>query len=345
MPTIQDVAKRAGVAPITVSRVINNSGYFSEETRERVEAAIAELGYVPNRLARGLRIKQTDTLALVLTDINNPFFTTVARGVEDAAGEAGFTVTFCNTDESEAKEKKYLEVLLQQQVDGILLVPAGDSPNSVQYIQKHGIPVVILDRRIPDVSTDSVRCDSEGGAYQLVRLLQELGHRRIAILGGPEGISTADDRLAGYRRAMAEIGQTEDNELVQSGLFTMSSGYEMVKKAVAKTPRPTAIFAANNFLTVGALRGLQDCGLRVPEDVALVGFDDIPPDLTTFPFLTVAAQPAYEIAQTATKLLLARLTGEAPETYQEIILPTELIIRHSSGGPLSRNGNGDRSLE
>lgn len=334
MPTIQDVAKRAGVAPITVSRVINNSGYISEETRERVEEAIAELGYVPNRLARGLRLKQTNILALILTDITNPFFTTVARGVEDAANEAGFTVTFCNTDESEAKEQKYLEVLLQQQVDGILLVPAGSSPDSVQYAQKYSTPVVILDRRIPGVNTDSVRCDSEGGAYQLVRLLQVLGHRRIAMLGGPEGVSTADDRLAGYRRAMAEIGQEEDDNLVQSGSFTMSSGYEMVKEAVAKAPRPTAIFAANNFLTVGALRGLQDCGLRVPEDVALVGFDDMPPALTTFPFLTVAAQPAYDIAQIATKLLLARLAGEAPETYQEIILQTELIIRQSSGRSL-----------
>ncbi len=345
MPTIQDVAKRAGVAPITVSRVINNSGYFSKETRERVEAAIAELGYVPNRLARGLRIKQTNILALILTDITNPFFTTVARGVEDAAGEAGFTVTFCNTDESEAKEQKYLEVLLQQQVDGILLVPAGSSPDSVQYAQKYSTPVVILDRRIPGVNTDSVRCDSEGGAYKLVRLLQELGHRRIAILGGPEGISTADDRLTGYRQAMAEIGQTGNGDLVQSGSFTMSSGYEMVKTAVAKTPRPTAIFAANNFLAIGALRGLQDCGLRVPEDVALVGFDDLPPALTTFPFLTVAAQPAYDIAQIATKLLLSRLAGEAPETYQEIILQTELIIRQSSGGSLIRNGGCDRSLE
>lgn len=334
MPTIQDVAKRAGVAPITVSRVINNSGYFSEETRARVEEAIDELGYVPNRLARGLRIKQTNTLALVLTDITNPFFTTIARGVEDAAGEAGFTVTFCNTDESATKEQKYLEALLQLQVDGILLVPAGSTADSVQYIQKYGTPVVVLDRRVPNSDTDIVRCDSEAGAYKLVSLLQELGHRRIAMLGGPEGVSTADDRLAGYRRAMAKIDQKEDGELIQSGSFTMASGYEMVKNAVALTPPPTAIFAANNFLAIGALRGLQECGLKVPEDVALVGFDDLPPAHVTFPFLTVVAQPAYDMAQVATNLLLARLSGDAPETCQEIILQTELIIRQSSGGPI-----------
>ena len=194
--------------------------------------------------------------------------------------------------------------------------------------------MVILDRRIPDVSVDCVRCDSEAGAHKIVRLLQKLGHRRIAKLGGPEGISTADDRLAGYRRAMAEIHQDEVSDLIQSGSFTIDSGYEMVKNAVSTTPPPTAIFAANNFLAIGALRGLQDYGLNVPEDMALVGFDDLPPALNVFPFLTVVAQPAYDMAQVATKLLLARLSGEAPKKCQEIILETELIIRQSSGEPI-----------
>jgi LacI family transcriptional regulator len=334
MPTINDVAKRAGVAPITVSRVINNSGYFSEETRQRVEAAIAELGYVPNRLARGLRTKQTNTLALVMTDITNPFFTTVARGVEDTAGEADYTVTFCNTDESEAKEQKYLNLLIQQQVDGILLVPARSTPDSVNYLQKHSTPVVVLDRRMPGGETDVVRCDSEKGAYHLVRLLLDLGHRRIAILGGPEGVSTAEDRLSGYRQAMEEEGLKDYKELVQVGSFTQSSGYEMAKQAVSLTTRPTAIFAANNFIAFGALKALQESGLKVPEDLALVAFDDLPPALVIFPFLTVAAQPAYEMAQEATKLLLARLQNDTARECQEIILPTELIVRQSSGGAI-----------
>jgi LacI family transcriptional regulator len=172
MATIHDVAQRAGVSPITVSRVINHSGYASQETRARVEAAIAELGYVPNRLARSLRSKRTHTLALVLTDITNPFFTTVARGVEDTASDAGYTVIFCNTDESESEEKKYLQVLLQQQVDGILLVPARGTPDSIDLIRKQNTPVVVLDRRLPSrVEVDTVRCENERGAYQLVRLL------------------------------------------------------------------------------------------------------------------------------------------------------------------------------
>jgi len=331
MPTINDVAKRAGVAPITVSRVINHSGYFSEETGQRVEAAIAELGYVPNRLARGLRTKRTHTLALVMTDITNPFFTTVARGVEDTAGEAGYTVTYCNTDESEAKEQKYLDLLIQQQVDGILLVPARSTPDSVNYIRKHGTPVVVLDRRISGGETDVVRCDSVRGAYRLVRLLLDLGHRRIAMLGGPEGVSTAEDRLSGYGQAMEEEGLKDYEELVQVGSFTQSSGYEMAIQAISLTPRPTAIFAANNFIAFGALKALQEKGLKVPDDIALVAFDDLPPALVTFPFLTVAAQPAYEMAQEATKLLLARVQSDTRGKCQEIILPTELIVRQSSG--------------
>src|SRR5512143_811050 len=164
MSTIGDVAKRAGVSKMTVSRVVNNSGYISQETRERVEQAIAELGYVPNALARSLRFKQTKTLALVLTDITNPFFTTIARGVEDAASEQGFSVIFCNTDESESKEAVYLNVVLQKQVDGLLWVPACSLDDSVTFLPERKVPVVVLDRRVSNTKVDIVRCDSEGGA-------------------------------------------------------------------------------------------------------------------------------------------------------------------------------------
>ena len=334
MVTIHDVAKRAGVAPITVSRVINNSGYASEETRRRVESAVAELGYVPSGPARSLRLKRTNSIALVLTDITNPFFTTVARGVEDVASEAGYTVTYCNTDEDELKEQKNIDLLLQQQVDGILLVPALSRTDTVNFIQGYNIPVVVLDRRMPEADADIVRCDSEDGAYQLVSYLLELGHRRIAILTGPDGTSTADDRLAGYRRAMLNAGLEVMGDDVFRGSFTQDSGYEMARQAMALETRPTAIFAANNFIAIGALKALQSLDLSVPEDVSLVGFDDLPEALVMFPFLTVAAQPAYQMAKEATGLLLARIVGEAPELHQEIILPTELIIRHSAGRPL-----------
>jgi LacI family transcriptional regulator len=331
MANIRDVAKRAGVAPITVSRYINNSGYCSPETRARVKAAIAELGYIPNRLASGLRSKRSNTLALVLTDITNPFFTTIARGVEDTASEAGYTVIFCNTDESTFKERKYLHMLLEQRVDGILLVPARSIPDSVAFIQEHDTPIVVLDRRVEGIKTDVVRCDSEGGAYELTRLLLSLGHRQIAILSGPKGVSTAEDRVVGCLRAFRDAGLDDQVVQVSYGLFTQQSGYEMTCQAMSNTPQPTALFAANNFLAIGALKALQDLGLHVPDDVALVGFDDLPLALVTFPFLTVAAQPAYEMGRKATEILLSRLADQPPDQFQEIILSAEIVIRQSSG--------------
>ncbi|MDP2991684.1 MAG: LacI family DNA-binding transcriptional regulator [Kiritimatiellota bacterium] len=331
MTTIYDVAKKAGVAPITVSRVINQTGYISADKRQRVEAAVAELGYVPNRLASSLRSRRTHTLALVLSDITNPFFTNLARGVEDTASDAGFTVIFCNTDESEAEEQKYLDVLLQKRVDGILLVPARSNPDTLRMLQHNGTPVVVLDRRIPQAQADVVRGDSEGGAYQLTRLLLGLGHRCIAMLTGPKNVSTSADRVAGYWRALSEAGLAKRQQVVFFGDFRQASGYQMTQQALAAQPRPTALVAANNFITIGALKALQEAGLRVPEDMALVGFDDLPPAMVAFPFFTVATQPSYAMGQTGTRLLLERLENPAARPFKEIILPTEVIVRQSSG--------------
>ena len=335
MPTIHDVAKLAGVGAITVSRVINNYGYISQETRERVEKAVAELGYVPNTLARSLRSKRTNTLALIVTDITNPFFTTLARGVEDTASAAGYTVIFCNTDESETKEARYLQVLLEKQVDGFLLVPARSHPETIQKIQRNGGHVVILDRRVDGIDVDRVLCDSEDGAYQLTRYLLSLGHRRIAILSGPEGVSTADDRVAGYCRALVDAHIPAADQTILRGGFTQGSGYEMTRQVLDLPQRPTALLAANNFITIGAMKALQEAGLEVPGNLALAGFDDLPPAIITFPFFTVASQPAYEMGQRATELLIKRLEVQEVSKHQEIILPTQIIIRHSTGAAIS----------
>jgi LacI family transcriptional regulator len=333
MPTIREVAERAGVSTMTVSRVINKSGYISQKTRERVEATIAEMGYVPNTLARGLRFKQTKTIALVLSDITNPFFTTIARGVEDVASRHGFNVIFCNTDESESKQAAYLTILIQKQVDGVLLVPARSTDAPIAFIQSRGVPVVVLDRRVSDSTVDGVRGNSEQGAYELVRLMLGLGHSRIAILNGPPEVSTATDREAGYRRALAEADISIDPALILHDSFTQEAGHLMTQQALAISPRPTALFAANNFIAIGAYRTLRERGLRVPEDMAMIAFDDLPPALILEPFLTVAAQPAYEMGRRAAELLLARLAGNAPAECQEIVLPVEIVVRRSSGGP------------
>ena len=334
MPTIHEVAKRAGVASITVSRVINNSGYASEEIRERVMAAVKEMGYVPNRLASSLRSKRTRVLALVLTDITNPFFTVAARGVEDVASQAGYTVIFCNTDENKQKEQKYVDVLMQNQVDGIILVPSGFDSDSIETLQQNNIPVVVIDRAVADKRVDQVRCDSVTGACELTRLLLSLGHTRIALLNGPQNVSTAADRLIGFRQALQEAPAAARQQVVLHGAFTRESGYRMTQEALALSPRPTALFAANNFIALGTLRALEEAHLRVPEDVAVVTFDDLPESLVISPFLTVAAQPVYQMAARATEILLKRMASPQPETFEEIVFPTTLIIRKSSGAPL-----------
>ena len=273
MPTVHDVAKRARVAPITVSRVINNSGYISESTRKRVEAAIKEIGYVPNTLARGLRSKRTNTLALVVTDITNPYFTLMARGVEDVAGDSNYTVIYCNTDESEAKEEKYANILAQRQVDGVLLVPAGGNDKTLKFLETNGINVVVLDRRVSGMKTDFVCSDSKDGSNRLIKLLIGLGHQRIAIITGPKKVSTAVDRVTGYKLALTEAGLIE-NELVYYGSFNQQSGYELTKQAMMQSPIPTAIFGANNFIMLGIIKALRELQLNVPEDVSVVGFGD-----------------------------------------------------------------------
>jgi LacI family transcriptional regulator len=330
MATIREVAKLAGVAPITVSRVLNKSGYTSEEVRQRVEKAVVQLNYVPNVLARSLRSKRTRMLALVLTDISNPFWTTVARGVEDAAREGGYNVIFCNTDESASKQNRYLETLIQKQVDGILLVPARSDESPIEFLRKQKAQVVLLDRRLPYIYADVVRCDSKGGAFQLVQLLIRLGHRRIAILSGPSGVSSADDRVAGYQSALQETGLKPEDQLIIHGDFSLESGYQMTRNLLAMSSRPTALFASNNFIAIGALKALHDAGISVPEDMSVVGFDDLPAAIVVDPFLTVAVQPAYEMGNLATRRLLQRLDGQISDGIQEIVLPVSIIERKST---------------
>ena len=330
MPNLIDIAKRAGVAPITVSRVINNSGYVSQSTRERVEAAVKELGYVPNTIARGLRSKRTHTLALIVTDITNPYFTSMARGVEDVAGASNYTVIYCNTDESETKEEKYANMLAQRQVDGVLLVPSCGNATTIKFLESNGIDVVVLDRRISGVRSDIVCSDSENGANRLVKLLIGLGHKRIAIIAGQKDVSTSFDRVAGYQQALTEAGLIK-NELIYYGAFNEQSGYELTNQAMMQSPKPTAIFGANNFIAIGIIKALHDLKLDVPKDVSVVGFDDLPESMFMKPFLTVARQRAYEMGRLATELLLKRISGELPEEHREIILPVEVVVRESSG--------------
>jgi LacI family transcriptional regulator, galactose operon repressor len=333
MSTIRDVARRAGVSTMTVSRVINSSGYASRGTRARVERAVEELGYVPNALARHLRSKSTRTVALVLSDLTNPFFTTIARGVEDVAAANDFALMFCNTDESESGEIDYLRMLIQRQIDGVLLVPSSSSGASLRMLRAHRVPVVVLDRHVQSPRVDEVRSDSEAGAFQLVRHLIELGHRRIAMLSGGRNISTSADRVSGYRRALTEASIPYDERLVRYEGFGVEGGLRMARDLLKVSPRPTAFFGANNFIAFGAIRALREADLRVPDDMSLVAFDDLPEDWIVDPFLTVVEQRAYEMGKQAAKLMLERLAGEGRPKRRSIILPVDFIVRRSTAPP------------
>ncbi len=324
---------------MTVSRVLNRSGYVSQESRSRVERAVQELGYVPNAVARHLRSKQTKAIALVVSDITNPFFTTIARGVEDLAGERGFAVMFCNTDESDDEEARNLRLLVERQVDGVLLVPAGSPRASIRLLRAHKVPLVVLDRRVPGQRVNNVRCDSEAGAHALAQHLIGLGHRRIGVLTGRRAISTSADRVAGVRRALEEAGLTLDDALVRWGRFNfgdgnLADGYQMAESILTATDDPpTALFAANNFIAFGTIRALGEMGLRVPDDISVVAFDDLPAEWVSDPFLTVAAQPAYEIGRRAAEIMIDSLVGQGTKTGQSVVLPFELIIRRSTAAP------------
>jgi LacI family transcriptional regulator len=318
---------------MTVSRVINESPKVSDKTRAKVNGVIAELGYTPNGLARQLRSRRTRALALVVTDIRNPFFTTIAGGVEDTARSRGYAVMFCNSYESEQEEAEYIRVLIERRVDGVLLVPASGSSESIRLLLAHGIPTVQLDRYVRDVETDTVRADSRTGACEAVRHLISLGHRCIAMLTGPERVSTSADRVAGFREAMTESHLAGGCEQILFGEFNEASGYAMTRQALGTEPRPTAIFAANNFIAYGSIKAIREAGLRIPEDISLVVFDDLPAEWVFDPFLTVVSQPAYEIGKQAAELLLGRLTGELVGGPRNIMLPGSLIVRRSTAPP------------
>jgi LacI family transcriptional regulator len=334
--TIRDVAKRAEVSPVTVSRVINNSDYVSQQTRTRVEAAIAELGYVPNMLGPSLRSKKTMTLAAIISDITNPFWTNVTRGIEDVAQANGYFVILCNTDESVEKQDQYVQMLLRRRIDGILFVPASSAAAPIELIHKQDIPVVVMDRSVPDVAVDSVSADTEEGAYQLAKHLFELGHRCIAVLAGPQNVSTSVDRVTGYFRALDEIGIQDCQTQVYWGNFTQESGTKMAAQALVETPKLTAFFTGNNFIALGALNHLHARGLQVPEDVALVTFGEIPSQYLDNPFLTTDISPDREMGRQAAQLLLDRIQGKIAGDPHAIVLQTEMVIRHSSG-PAPRN--------
>jgi LacI family transcriptional regulator len=329
MTTIREVAESAGVSYATVSHVINNTRLVSPETRERVLAAMAALNYRPNALARSLRQGKTNTLGLVLPDSANPFFAEISRSIEDEAFKKGYSVFLCNTELDTQRELFYVDVLSKKQVDGIVFVAAGDQADSLDFLVSRNMPVVMIDRNVPNVEVDAVLSDNQLGGYLATHHLIELGHRRIACISGPSSITPSSERIIGYRKALEEAGIPYDENLVIRGDYHAQSGMEITHSILKMEPRPSAIFALNDLMALGALRAAAEAGYSVPRDLAVVGYDDLEITHFTNPPLTTIAQPKKEIGAQAIHLLVERISQKnRPPT--RLVLSPELIVRRST---------------
>lgn len=323
LATIRDVAQLAEVSVATVSRVMNNSGYVNSETRERVLRAIKELDYHPNVLARGLNKKRTKTLGLLLPDITNPFFPQLARAVEDVAQEFGYSLVLCNSDDQPEKELHYIKILEQKYIDGVLVVSSSFSREDLH----ERIPVVVFDR-IGAEDIPAVCVKNRSGARLAVNHLFEIGCKRIGHLRGPFDASTADERYRGYIDAVQTQPWFSDN-YVEVANFDMELAKTAVLRLLQRQPDIDGIFAGNDLMAVGALKALLHAGYRVPEDIALIGFDGIPLTETVVPEISTIVQPIYEMGELATRLLL-QLIEQKPVLEQIYELDVQLLQRTST---------------
>ncbi|NPV54180.1 MAG: LacI family DNA-binding transcriptional regulator [Firmicutes bacterium] len=330
--TINDVAKAAGVSKSTVSRVVNNIPVVDMDTKRRVLEVIKELGYSPNDIARGLATKRTGTIGLIINDITNPFFPELARGVEDVMRAYNRNVFLCNTDGRPEREASYIQLLFQKRVDGIIFASVRIGTTDLSALAKRNMPFVLAGRELSGHDADLVIVDNVLGGYQATRHLLDLGHTRIAFIAGTQGVSASIDREKGYLKAMAEAGLAADQCQIEAGDFKQEGGYAAAKRLLQTEKVPTAIFAANDLMAIGALEAIFEAGLRVPEDISLVGFDDIPPASLHLVQLTTVAQPKYDIGAIAARLLLEKIESpQAQREPQRIILPPKLQIRKTSG--------------
>jgi LacI family transcriptional regulator len=328
VPRISDVAARAGVSTATVSRALNGKPTVDPDLVARVRAAAAELGYQPNGPARNLRRQEAAVVALIISDVENPFFTAVARGVEDVAHEVGYSVVLCNSDESADKENRYIDVAIQERVAGVILSPSGTT-TSVAKLADRGTPYVAVDRPLPGQDSDVVLVDTRVAAREATTHLIAQGYERIGCITGPTGVRTADDRLTGYRDGLRAAKRRSTPKLVRRSEYKAAGARRAALDLLSHPEPPDALLIANSAMAVGVLQALQEHGIRAGRDVGLVAFDDAPWAELVDPPLTVVAQPAYEIGTVAARLLLARIADNTrPSTTTT--LGARLIQRASS---------------
>jgi len=332
-PTVRDVAERAGVSVATVSYVVNASRPVSPATHDRVTAAIAALGYEPNSAARGLKRQRASSIGLVVPDMLNQFFAALAAGIEEAAAERDVLVVLCSTGFSAEREAHYTRLLHGRRVDGVIYLSGTGLPPAALVELADEEPIVFVDERLPGVDAPYVGADNRRGARAAMQHVIERGHERIAIIGGPDGLWTAEQRLAGYREALAAAGRDPDATPVVRGDYREASGAAALDALLdADGPAPTAVVAANDLMAVGAIERAADRGLDVPRDLSVVGFDDVPLARMLRPRLTTVRQPAREMGHAAVAALFARLDDPGSEP-RLVELAAELAVRDSVATP------------
>ncbi len=335
MGTIGDVARRAGVSTTTVSRHL-----AGQRVREAaaVQASIEALEFRASHTARSLKSGVTRTIGLVVPDVSNPFFAAVAKGVESVSRQLELNVFLSNTDESIELERGVLQGLIGR-VDGVILVPAREQSDNTAELRYEGVPIVLVDRRLRDAGDlDSVLVDSRGGAFRAVEHLLSFGHQRIGLVSGPLDTTPGQERYNGFVEALESAGVVLDPALIQTGDFRVDSGYQATLRLLGLPSTVTAIFSANNLMTVGVLQALHHMGVRVPDEVSVIGFDDLELAELLSPPLSVIARPAVEQGVLAMRLLRNRIADNGPERAQHIVLDTQLKARGSCATPQrSRN--------
>ena len=334
MATIKDVAQAAGVSITTVSHVVNGSRRVSDRLTQRVLEAMEALDYRPNILARSLRLGETKTLGLVIPDNSNLFFAEMARSIEDTGYRNGYSVILCNSDGDVEKQQSYVRLLVDKQVDGMVFISSGESSEDLQYLTDEGIEVVIVDRDVPNMPVDVILLDNEQAGYEATRYLIDLGHRLIACVTGPSQLTPSAQRVNGYRRALQEAGIAFNPDYLTGGDFQLDGGEQATGRLLALDPRPSAVFVCNDMMAIGAIRGARNLGLGIPQDLSVIGFDDIALATAIYPALTTMAQPIAEMARIATELLIERIQGQVTgEKRQRILLSATLKVRESCAPP------------
>lgn len=339
--TLTDVAATVGVAPMTVSRVINGNGYVSEETREKVMEAVKKMNYRRNGLARNLKRQKTETVGLVIGDISNPYSTELANAVRETLSARGYNLFICISEHSAKEDISAFESLVDHNVDGIIVATRSNEEGDerLNEIADGGVPLVVVGRDFQHDSVDSVSADNFNGGYEATQHLIDLGHKRIGFIGASFENRSRLKRLQGYVAALAKHDLPIDERLITGkkgtpsdapGYSTEAIGYEGMKRLLSLPEPPTAVFARNDFTAMGAISAVKEAGLSIPQDVAIVGFDDTPLAIHTLPRLTTVRQPMRLQGQLAAEMLLRRITGEGDTSTEERILDCELIIREST---------------